>query len=63
VEALRIKAINVRALLYDDKVFFAAPDEKSLQKMIDNLPHYFNRSNRKINLKKSKVIMFKIGAR
>jgi hypothetical protein len=56
-------SLDVRRLLYADDLILLSESEKVLQSCLDNLNSYCNRWKLKINISKTKVIVFSKGKR
>jgi hypothetical protein len=56
-------SLDVRRLLYADDLILLSESEKGLQSCLDNLNSYCNRWKLKINISKTKVIVFSKGKR
>lgn len=54
------KGVKVKTLLYADNIVLIAPTANKLQVMIYNLETYFDFWNLKVNLSKSKIMIFRI---
>lgn len=55
--------VLIKLLMYADDLVLIAEDAQSLQRMIDKLSVYCQRWNLMVNLQKSKIIVFRNGAR